>query len=232
MPGLFIDREFVHATLTPPAGSPRAAALRKHTHVLCILPPAKALSRAWPGGDVLALLLSRRRMRAGELAKSAVSGNLRDGTLASWMMLDATKSTFEAQAAVRSALQPLLAENPAELAIVVVGDGAQRERAAQLAVYCGWVNGAPLPERKKKSARRRLAAIQLYGHRDKEEFAALRAQAEGNLLCRELTQLPPNELTPTAYRSRIKRLARQQDRRRQAMLARRRGRSHSGYAFS
>ena len=199
----------MHAKLNQHAGTPGAAALRKHSHVLCILPQAKALSRAWPGGDVLALLLARRRMRAGELAKSAVSGNLRDGTLASWMMLDATKSTFEAQAAVRSALQPLLAENPSELAIVVVGDGAQRKRAAQLAVYCAWVNGAPLPERKKKPAHKPLTALHLYGYRDKEEFAALRAQAEGNLLCRELTQLPPNELTPAAYRSRIKQLARQ-----------------------
>lgn len=38
-------------------------------------------------------------------------------------------------------------------------------------------------------------------------FDALKAQAAGNLLCRELTVLPPNELTPGAYRQRVKRLA-------------------------
>jgi leucyl aminopeptidase len=38
-------------------------------------------------------------------------------------------------------------------------------------------------------------------------FDALKAQAAGNLLCRELTVLPPNELTPGAYRLRVKKLA-------------------------
>src|SRR5476651_143136 len=119
------------AKLTQHAIAPSAAALRKHTHFLFVLPVTKELSRAWPAGDVLASLITRRRMKAGELAKSAVTGNLRDGALAAWVMLDVKKSTFEQQAAVRNALQPLLAENPAEIAIVVCGDGAQRERAAQ-----------------------------------------------------------------------------------------------------
>ena len=45
---------------------------------------------------------------------------------------------------------------------------------------------------------------------DVEIFDALKAQAEGNLLCRELTILPPNTLTPANYRSRIGKLAQQQ----------------------
>jgi leucyl aminopeptidase len=40
-------------------------------------------------------------------------------------------------------------------------------------------------------------------------FVALKAQAEGNLLCRELTIAPPNELTPALYRARVKKLAQQ-----------------------
>ena len=197
------------AKLTQHAAAPNAAASRKHTHFLFILPPARQLSREWPAGDVLASLMARRRMKAGELAKSAVSGNLRDGALASWVMLDASKSTFAAHATLRGALQPLLAENPAEIAIVVSGDDAQRKYAAQIAVYCAWVNGAALPERKKKRERKPLTSIHLYGHRDPDEFAAWRARAEGNVLCRELTVLPPNELTPATYRERIKQLARE-----------------------
>ncbi len=45
---------------------------------------------------------------------------------------------------------------------------------------------------------------------DKKVFDALRAQAEGNLLCRELTILPPNELTPGMYRQRVRKLAKEQ----------------------
>lgn len=43
----------------------------------------------------------------------------------------------------------------------------------------------------------------------KKIFDALKAQAEGNLLCRTLTVQPPNELTPTLYRKRVKELAKQ-----------------------
>jgi leucyl aminopeptidase len=196
--------------LTQHAAAPTAAALRKHTHVLFILPMTRRLSRAWPGSDVLEALLARRRTKIAELGKTPLSGNLKNGALAAWLMLDPGKSPFEAQAAVRSALQTLLAENPQEIAIVVLGEASQREHAAEIAVYCAWVNGATLPERKKKPERKPLKTIHLYGYRDKDEFSPRRACAEGNVLCRELTVLPPNELTPATYRDRIKQLAKQQ----------------------
>ena len=197
------------AKLIQHPAAPGGATSRKHAHLLFILPPAKELSRGWPSSEVLAALLARRHLKAGALAKSAVTGNLKDGALASWIMLDVKKSVFEQQAAVRGAMQSLLAENPAELAIVVCGDAAQRKGAAQLAAYCAWANGAALPERKKKPVRKPLKTIHLYGHHDAGGYAEWRARAEGNLLCRELTVLPPNELTPAAYRERIKKLSRE-----------------------
>src|SRR4051812_49235696 len=155
-----------------------SAALRKHSHLLFILPPSKTLSGEWPAGDVLAPLMARRRLKAGDLAKSPVTGNLKDGALASWIMLDTAKPAFEQQAAIRGAMQPLLAENPVELAIVACGDEAQRRTASRVAAYCAWVNGAVLPERKRKSSRKPLKTIHLYGARDDDEFAALHARAE------------------------------------------------------
>ncbi|HWP87453.1 MAG TPA: hypothetical protein VNM70_06210, partial [Burkholderiales bacterium] len=115
---------------------------------------------------MVAALLKRRRMKAGELAKSAVTGNLKDSALASWMMFDPKKPAFEQQAALRGALQPLLGENPAEIAIAVCGDAAQRHAAAQVAAYCAWVNGAALPERKRKASHKPLKEIHLYGTRE------------------------------------------------------------------
>ncbi len=197
------------AKLMQHAAAPTIAALRKYSHILFVLPHAKQLSRAWPGSDVLAALLKRRRMRVTELGKTPLAGNLRLGALASWVMLDPAKSEFEMQTVVRSALQPLLAENPVEVAIAVIGNDAQRSRAAQLAVYCALVNGAPLPERKKKPDRKPLKTIRVHGFHDAGQFAALRARAEGNVLVRELTVLPPNELTPATYRTRLKQLAAQ-----------------------
>ena len=102
-------------------------------------------------------------------------------------------------------LQLLLAEKPEDLAIAVFGTAAQRRRAAELAIYAAWVNGARLPERKKKPDAAALRTIRLFGHaRGRRTCAGSGRIAEGNLLCRELTVLPPNELTPGAYRKRVR----------------------------
>ena len=174
-------------------------------HLLVLMPKAKALSKDVPYGDLLAATLKRRDMKVDEFAKSFVTANAANGCLVSWVMLDFDKDTFALQTQVRKAMQPLLEEHPKELSIVVSGINAQR--AAELAVYGAWVNGALLPVSKKKDERKALQKIELYGFNDKKVFDALKAQAAGNLLCRELTVLPPNELTPGAYRQRVKKLA-------------------------
>lgn len=175
------------------------------THLLVLMPKAKTLQKDIPYGDLLAATLKRRDMKIEEFAKGSVTANTANGGLVSWLMMDAAKDTFGLQTQVRKAMQPLLDEHPKELSIVVTGMNAQRE--AELAVYGAWVNGALLPVSKKKDERKALQKIALYGCGDSKAFDALKAQAAGNLLCRELTVLPPNELTPGAYRQRVKKLA-------------------------
>ncbi len=207
-------------------------------HQLVIFPKGKAVPKDLPHGALLAAVLKRRDMKADELAKSPVAANAENGALVAWAMLDFEKDTFAQQVQVRKALQLLLSENPKGIGIVVLGDEAQRRRAAELAVYGAWVNGAPLPVHKKKNEKKPLQKIILVGLTaadtvkrraqristptlalpmqrggdvafSKKSFDALKAQAEGSLLCRELTVLPPNELTPGLYRGRIKKLAQQ-----------------------
>jgi len=199
------------------------------THLLVLLPKAKTLSKDVPQGELLAAVLKRRDMKADELVKSPVAANGANGALVVWAMVDFDKDTFAQQVQVRKGLQLLLEEQPKIIAIAVNGDAAQRQRMAELAVYGAWVNGALLPVHKKKDERKALQKIELYGVKPnlsqpplvrggadsalpmKREswrgFDALKAQAAGNLLCRELTVLPPNELTPGAYRQRVKKLA-------------------------
>ena len=177
------------------------------THLLVLLPKNKALPKDVAHGELLAAVLKRRDMKADELAKSAVAANAANGTLVVWAMLDFEKDTFALQTQVRKSLQLLLDEHPRAIAISASGDATQRQRMAELAVYGAWVNGAPLPVHKKKDERKPLQKIELYGFNDKKVFDASKAQAAGNLLCRELTVLPPNELTPGAYRQRVKKLA-------------------------
>jgi leucyl aminopeptidase len=183
------------------------AAFRKHKHTLVVLPAAHELTGAGEAQVALRVLLARRHLKLPEIVKKPVCANLADGALVAWTMLDAGHSRYQALASVRGALDLLLAEQPAEIAIVVPA-GAVGMHAAELALYCAWINGVALPERKSKAARKPLRLIHLYGARDSAAFAGLRARAEGNALCRELTALPPNELTPGSYRKRVRELAR------------------------
>ncbi len=175
------------------------------THLLVLLPKSKTLINDLPQRELLLSVLKRRQMKVSELAKMPVAANLQRGGLIVWAMLDFSKDEFALQVQVRKATQLLLDEHPIRVAIVVLGDDAQH--AAELALYAVWVNGALLPVHKKKDERRALQTITLYGCAPSEVFAAIKAKAEGNLLCRTLTVLPPNELTPALYRKRVKKLA-------------------------
>ncbi len=179
-------------------------------HLLVLLPKGKTLPKDLPHSDLLAAVLKRRGIKAEGFADAPVAANHEDGSLIAWAMLDFDKTNFALQTQARKAVQLLLGEQPAGIAIVVLGDAVQRKQAAEAAVYAAWVNGAPLPLHKKKADQRKpLHKIALYGFADKKIFDDLKAQAEGNLLCRTLTVLPPNELTPGLYRKRIRDLAKQ-----------------------
>ena len=186
-----------------------ATDLKRSRHVLVVLPKTESLDslRGLPGMEALSAALSRRKKKLSDLAKAPVAADLAGGALVSWVMLDPARPVFEQLTVLRKALQLLLAEKPAEITIGVSGPAARRRHAAELAVYSAWVNGARLPERKKKPDGAALQVIRLFGYKASDGFAAQRAVAEGNLLCRELTVLPPNELTPGGYRKRVEQLA-------------------------
>lgn len=185
------------------------------THVLVIVPvqylSKKSLDKVgFLGRDQLKSLLSRRSMEPGEIGHTPVSANLASGALCAWSPVDTHKSPFEQHTSMRKALQLLLDEKPSEIHLAVYGDQDERRGFAQLGVYTAWVNGAALPLRKtgKKGAERHsLERIVLHGYKDPGDFSQLRAKAEGNLLTRELTVLPPNELSPGLYRKRIREIA-------------------------
>jgi leucyl aminopeptidase len=194
------------AQLTATLGLPKVL---KATHLLVLLPKGKTLPKDLPHRDLLAAVLMRRGIKTEDFS-TPVAANAADGSLIAWAMLDFSKTVFALQTQARKAVQLLLDEQPAGIAIVVHGDDAQRRQAAEAAVYAAWVNGAPLPLHKKKADQRKpLQKIALCGFADTKSFAALKAQAEGNLLCRTLTVLPPNELTPGLYRKRVRELAQQ-----------------------
>jgi leucyl aminopeptidase len=188
----------------------------KINQLLVILPKQDKLSgktlnqHSFYGKDTLEALLLRRKMKSGEICGDPVSANLENGSLCAWVIVDLKKPVFEQQACIRKALKLLLDEGPKVIQIGVYGNAKEKRKLAELAVFVTWVNGAMLPSRKtnkEKTSRNKLAKIILYGYKDASGFTLLRSKAEGNILSRELTVLPPNELTPDLYCSRIKKLA-------------------------
>jgi leucyl aminopeptidase len=161
---------------------------------------------AVPGKDALSVALKRRNMKVAELAKSPLAVE-HDGNLTVYAMLDVAKPAFERHTLIRKAWECLAAEKPEAVAVAPIGDTDFRRQAARDAAYVLAVNAAPLPSHKSGTTPRVLKKAVLYGVQ-RAGVAELLAIAEGNMLCRSLTTLPPNELTPGEYRKRIKSLAR------------------------
>ncbi|MFM9914048.1 MAG: M17 family metallopeptidase [Methylophilaceae bacterium] len=179
---------------------------QKFSHILFVLPenpPAK-----FPLKNVLEARLKRRKLKYEELGKTPLCADLPDGGLAAWMVVDSKKSAFEQHTSLRKAVTPLLEENPDSLAIVVLG--AERQQSAEASLYVALVNAAELPSRKKKPNKKMLKKIELFGVESANKFAEIEALVAGNTLTRSLTMLPPNDLTPTIYREKIKALAKAQ----------------------
>ena len=199
------------AKLEQRAATLSADDLKRAKHALIVLPETESLEalRGVPGVEGLSAALARRRKKLSDLAKSPVATEASPGTLVAWTMLDFARPAFDLHTALRKGVQLLLAEKPEEIAIGVYGSATARRRAAEMAVYTAWVNGARLPERKKKAEGADLKTIRLCGYRAADGCSGLRALAEGNFICRSLTVLPPNELTPGNYRKRVRDVAKQ-----------------------
>ena len=184
-----------------------AAALARHAHVLVVLPAAKALSDDLPGLAQLQAVLTRRDMKVEELAGTPLAADLPSGCRCAFAMIDAAKPRFEQLTALRKAVQLLLDERPRSIALAVCGaEGEAARQLAREAVFVLQINGAVLPQSKKKVAKP-LARIVVYGEFNPADFAAVKALSRANTLARELTALPPNQLTPAHYRERVRDLA-------------------------
>ena len=183
---------------------PSTAALAGMHHVLVVLPAADAVPDDCPDRLLLLATLARRRLAATDLTDDPVSANTAEGALRVWLMLDDEQARFANQTLLREGLAILLEEEPPAVDVIISPKTEGAEWMADLACYVGLVNGAPLPNRKRQDdAPRPLEKLSLWGALS----GPAPAWAEGNYLARQLTVLPPNELTPAAYRRRIGQLA-------------------------
>jgi leucyl aminopeptidase len=188
--------------------SPLAKRGAKLSHLLVILPAGEDW-HGMPEAEVVRAALQRRGKEAAELAKQALAVDLDGGCLSVWLRLDETKDAFDWHTRLRQAMKPLLEEQPDSIEIALAGSPGFRERAARAAAYVAWLNGIPMPAWKSGKPPKALKQLVMHGV-DGLDLARERALAEGNTLCRRLTMLPPNMLTPASYRGYVGALAKRQ----------------------
>jgi len=177
----------------------------KGNHLLFVLNDATL--KTFPFTKELDKKLKRTHKKIASLAKEPVTIETQDGRLLSFVILDKKINTFQRHTLIRKAIQPLIAENPQTLVLSVFGDEISKEMNARAAVYVALMNSQTLPSRKKETIKKNIKSIELLGIELKDKFSQEIAVVTGNTLTRELTMLPPNELTPSIYRTKIKSLA-------------------------
>ena len=176
-------------------------ALGELAHVLIVIAAAKSLPAGLPGRDQFVAALARKGSKPDELAKTPLSVDTPQGQRIALLMAAPGLPRFERLVRLRKALAALLDESPKALAI-----HAADAVWADDACYVALLGGALLPAQKRET-RKPLARIHLHSPLRPADVARTEAVAAGNCLARELTALPHNVLTPTAYRRRIRDLA-------------------------
>ncbi|MSQ80989.1 MAG: leucyl aminopeptidase family protein [Candidatus Methylopumilus sp.] len=177
----------------------------KGDHCLFVL--NNSTLKEFPYAKELDRKLKRTHKKMTVLLKEPITLELNDGRFISFIVADKNLSTFQRHTLIRKGTQPLLQENPDMLTIGLFGDDKLKEINARAAVYVSLLNSQALPSRKKEDSKKNIKSIELLGVEVKDQFEHETAVVIGNTLTRELTMLPPNELTPLIYRTKIKSFA-------------------------
>lgn len=179
--------------------------LKLHQHVLFVL--SESEEKNLPFFKILQSKLKRSKSEYKDLNKLPVTIDLPNGGLVSFVILADKISIFQRHTLLRKAVKPLLAEQPESLAICVYGGERTREAHACAAYYVATANAIALPTHKKEKKAQTLNNVSIYGYQATHDYGYINARVAGNALCRQLTISPPNELTPSIYREKIKSLA-------------------------
>ncbi len=193
--------------LTQHAAIGSEKSLSSEKHILLVL--SEKAEKSLPFVKILDNKLKRSKSEFKDLNKTPMTVELPDGGLVSFVVLGEKLSMFQKHTLLRKAVKPLLDEQAEYIAICVFGDEATKEAHACAAYYVATVNAAELPSRKKDKKHKPLKEISIYGFKASHDYGYVNARVAGNTLCRSLTMLPPNELTPTIYREKVKKLAKE-----------------------
>ena len=183
---------------------PNESNLKKNLHSL-ILFDEKQFNPLFAGP--LMAKVKRQGGKITDLKETALSAELDNGSLVTWLMVSEKKSIFQIQTLLRKAFDKILSENPKT--VTIVNESKNNDEWLKQAIYVASVNSQDLPNLKSGRKKKNLKTINTFGASAKTSFKDIEALVAGNTLTRELTITPPNQLTPTIYRQKIKKLSKE-----------------------
>jgi leucyl aminopeptidase len=180
-----------------------------HQNVIVLLPKAFKELKRLPYGQAIARAAERRDVKLGGEPLVIEFPNDK-GTRAALVGLEQNISTFDLLTVARKLVAAHRSDRPRGIAVFCHGlDDVLAQRALEAVVAATLAANFALPEFKSKPDKRvSIQEIALCGS-TKIDLTRAIAESRGNNLARYLTALPPNELTPSHYRRRVERLARQ-----------------------
>jgi len=165
--------------------------------------------KKFPLQDVLQNKLQRIGKKINDLKKTPIVTELPGGGIICWVMASVNINLFQCHSLLRKSLELIINEKPVAISILCQVEAINSKLWGEAAVYVTLLNSQSLPLYKKDNKHVPLKKLTFYGADRLIDLKTISAAVVGNTLTRALTIMPPNELTPTIYRGKIKKLAKQ-----------------------
>ncbi len=185
---------------------PSGVQINKISHSIFIIDEKQ---KKFPLQNILQNKLKRIGKKINDLKKTPIVTELEDGGIVCWVMASDNINLFQCHTLLRKSLAFITNEKPISISIICQVEAKLAKLWGEAAVYVALLNTRNLPSHKKGNKNIALKKLILYGVTPSIDLKAISAVVEGNTLTRELTITPPNNLTPSIYRGKVKKLAKQ-----------------------
>lgn len=183
---------------------PNEQELKKNLHHIIVIDPS---TPKYPFETLLKNKLKRSGKKLTDLNKTPITTELDSGAIISWVGYSPDLNPFQMHTLIRKGFNILSQEKPTEISITFLPKNIN-ESWVNACVYVSLVNSQVLPNLKKSVKNVTLKKVILAGI-SKCDLSKTLALVNGNTLTRNLTITPPNKLTPTIYKAKVKQLAKQ-----------------------
>ena len=183
---------------------PNEQTLKKGLHHLVII---DSRSTKYPFEALLKNKLKRAGKKLADLSKTPITTELDSGGIISWIGHSRDLSPFQMHTLIRKGFNILSQDKPTKISITFLPKDID-DSWVNACVYVSLVNSQVLLNLKKGAKNVALKNLILAGI-SKCDLSKTLALVNGNTLTRNLTITPPNNLTPTIYKVKVKQLAKQ-----------------------